>query len=183
MQISRANIYKFCALSKSTNFSTALCWGVSTRSAIETLLLANVCCQPFLISLIISAFYDKIISALNTHEYILKIVPSLYEELNHNILHSYQYTYAVKVEFKDQSLHIRVFIVYLIGSYGVPSVGSHHSRCMVPLWDQSDYGQIYRTTTAVLHFPDNGALASCLLERLTRLDSDVHDFMDTVIMA
>uniref|UniRef100_A0A914X8Y3 Endoplasmic reticulum-Golgi intermediate compartment protein 1 n=1 Tax=Plectus sambesii TaxID=2011161 RepID=A0A914X8Y3_9BILA len=33
---------------------------------------------------------------LNTHEYILKIVPSVYEELNANLLHSYQYTYAVK---------------------------------------------------------------------------------------
>ncbi|CAB3400434.1 unnamed protein product [Caenorhabditis bovis] len=33
---------------------------------------------------------------LNTHEYILKIVPSIHEDYSGNILHSYQYTYGHK---------------------------------------------------------------------------------------
>lgn len=49
---------------------------------------------------IVSSSYERKafnVSALSTHEYILKVVPSVYEELNGQLTFSYQYTYAHKV--------------------------------------------------------------------------------------
>ncbi|XP_036169227.1 endoplasmic reticulum-Golgi intermediate compartment protein 1 isoform X1 [Myotis myotis] len=88
---------------------------------------------------------------LASHDYILKIVPTVYEDKSGKQRYSYQYTVANKILIFILALLLGSKYGQFPGSQGVRRLqphGPHHPCHLVPLRPQPHHGQVHRETAA-----------------------------------
>lgn len=96
-----------------------------------------------------------------SHDYTMKIVPTIYEDSAGTTLVSYQYTYAYSVSLL-KSMHTEMFLIILKLSQ-IPTelcfvFSWRPFTCcyLVSLWSESHHGQVSRKASTDLRFFDFG---------------------------
>jgi hypothetical protein len=77
------------------------------------------------------------IKAIESHEYHMKIVPTIYEDLSGNIANSFQYTYAYKSHIGINwylSLRVNQFFIIRSNFVYIFIAFSHHGIAIPAIW-------------------------------------------------